>query len=71
MTIKSVLATTILSGILGCGHPVAQESLKGAVMVFAKGTCTHFVVSGAELPMHIRNLYPLPKRSYCLASADA
>lgn len=24
----------------------AQDSLKGVVMVFAKGTCTHFVVSG-------------------------
>jgi len=61
MNIKGMLAATIVLGILGCTHALAQESLKGAVMVFAKGTCTHFVVSGQSYPCtsviytHFRN----------------
>jgi hypothetical protein len=61
MHIRSILAATVVSSTLGWGHAVAQESLKGAVMVFAKGTCTRFVVSGQSYPCtsviytHFRN----------------
>jgi hypothetical protein len=78
MDMKIIVAATIITGILGCGHAVAQESLKGAVMVFAKGTCTHFVVSGQSYPCtsvvytHFRNgrtawQVPMPNSALMLA----
>ena len=50
MNMKILLGATIGSGVLAWGHASAQESLKGAVLVFAKGACTHFVVSGQSYP---------------------
>jgi hypothetical protein len=78
MDMKIIVAATIVTGILGCGHAVAQESLKGAVMVFAKGTCTHFVVSGQSYQCtsvvytHFRNgrtawQVPMPNSALMLA----
>jgi hypothetical protein len=78
MDMKIIVAATIITGILGCGHAVAQESLKGAVMVFAKGTCTHFVVSGQSYQCtsvvytHFRNgrtawQVPMPNSALMLA----
>jgi hypothetical protein len=61
MNPKNIVAATIMSAIFSWGDAVAQDSLKGAVMVFAKGTCTHFVVSGqsysctAVIYTHFRN----------------
>ena len=50
--VRSQIALVALIGTasLSFGHAKAQESLKGAVMVIAKGACTHFVVSGQRYP---------------------
>jgi hypothetical protein len=50
--VRSQIALVALIGtaFLSFGHAKAQESLKGAVMVFAKGACNHFVVSGQRYP---------------------
>jgi hypothetical protein len=72
-----LVASTVLA-IFSMGNAVAQESLKGAVMVFAKGTCTHFVISGHIYPCtsviytHFRNgrtawQVPMPDGALMLA----
>ena len=50
MNLKSLSA--LIAGVLmmSAGNCAAQESLKGAIMVFAKGTCAHFTVSGQSYP---------------------
>jgi len=58
---KILIAVVLGSTLLTCGQATAQKSLKGAVMVFAKGACTHFVISGqrysctAVVYSHFRN----------------
>lgn len=50
MKIKMLLAAIVGLTMIFGGDLVGQESLKGAVMVFAKGSCSHFVVSGQSYP---------------------
>lgn len=47
---KNLVAVVLGSTLLACGQVTAQKSLKGAVMVVAKGACTHFVISGQRYP---------------------
>jgi len=60
-TLKIAPVALIGSALLSGERAIAQESLKGAVMVFAKGACTHFVVSGQNYPCtsviysHVKN----------------
>lgn len=81
MKMKILLVATIAPSLLGCGDAVAQESLKGAVMVFAKGACTHFVISGRNYPCtavvysHFKNgrtawQVPMPDGALMLSGAQ-
>lgn len=66
---------------LASGLAEAQDSLKGAVMVFAKGTCTRFVLSGEQyscrmlMYTHFRNgrtawQVPMPDGALMLAGGQ-
>lgn len=48
MRMEVLLVTTTGMFALAGWQAAAQESLKGTVMVFVKGTCTHFVISGDQ-----------------------
>jgi hypothetical protein len=43
---RTLLVPAIATFLLSSGLAEAQDSLKGAVMVVAKGTCTRLVISG-------------------------
>jgi len=81
MNLKLLLAATIGLGILASGPGAAQDSLKGAVMVFAKGACTRFIVSGQSYPCtlvvysHFKNgrvawQVPMPEGALMLAGGQ-
>jgi hypothetical protein len=70
MRMKKLLAVVIGTTLLTCGQASAQESLKGAVMVFAKGACTRFVVSGQRYPC-TAVIYSHFKNGRRVASANA
>lgn len=76
VAVASAVGTTLLASGLA-----EADSLKGAVMVFAKGTCTRFVLSGESyscnmvMYSHFRNgrtawQVPMPDGALMLAGAQ-
>ena len=81
MIVSKIGAATFASFIMLVSyHAEAQDKMRGAVMVFAKGSCTSFIVSGrtyscnAVVYSHLKNgrtawQVPMPDGALMLSGA--